>query len=126
MEKPKPCEPAPLLRAASTRTASVLVFPHWHSVEEWPAPRRYVLKYLGLKRHDAGNFLCNSSKPIKVAKRLQLVDPEGGCTGTLCTMLACMCPSEAFQNESWGGMKKIIRTKIFDVREDSCKVKRLY
>lgn len=25
MEKPKPCEPAPLLRATSTRTASVLV-----------------------------------------------------------------------------------------------------
>ena len=39
-----------------------------------------------------------------------------------------VCPSEASQDESQVGrrMKNIIRTKIFDVREDSYKIKRLY
>ena len=47
----------------------------------------------------------------------------------VCTVLILpVCPSEASQDESQveGRMKNIIRTKIFDIREDSYKIKRLY
>lgn len=83
---------------------------------------------LGPKCHDACSFLSTGSKQINAAKPLQLVDLEGGHTGSLCTTLVWTCRAETFRNEKGEGKetKKLIRTKIFSIRGVSSKIKRLY
>ena len=111
-------------------------FLHWHFAKEWPIPRRYVevfraevfrLKYFNFRAGWNGTKLATSSVIAQSKLNLQSnynlwIQREGVRVRTV--LILPVCPSEASQDENQvgGRKKKIIRTKIFDVREDSYKI----